>query len=324
LYTIHCFIVSLRTTATVKNTCSILLAVLILAAAPVPSEEVSYTQTLNVVYAEPDGVGLLLDVFTPLPGAGPAKGLGIICVTSGAWKSDRGMVDAHKKFGFFDVLCAHGYTVFAVRPGSLSLFTAEQMLAHVKTGIRFVKDRAADYGIDAGRLGMVGASAGGHLSLLAATCSETGDPAAADPWLRLGTEVAAVGVFCPPTDFLDWNGKKYGLDLMQGQLVFRDGLTGKSEEQIEASAKAISPLHQIKPGLPPFLLIHGDADSLVPTQQSISFAEAVQAQGGAAELIIKPGADHAWPTVREEIEKMACWLDRQFGLSSVTVESPEE
>ncbi len=307
-----------------KNTCSILLAVLILAAASVSGEEVPYTQILNVVYAEPDGVGLLLDVFTPLPGAGPAQGLGIICVTSGAWKSDRGMVDAHKKFGFFDVLCAHGYTVFAVRPGSLSLFTADQMLAHVKTGIRYVKAHAAEYGIDPESLGMVGASAGGHLALLAATCAEPDDPTAEDPLLRLGTQVTAVGVFCPPTDFLDWNGKKYGLDLMQGQLVFRDGLTGKSEEQIEASAKAISPLHQIKPGLPPFQLIHGDVDSLVPTQQSVKFVEAVQAQGGAAELIIKPGGDHSWPTVREEIEKMACWLDRQFGLSSVAVESPEE
>lgn len=55
-----------------KNTCSILLAALILAAASVPSEEVPYTQTLNVVYAEPEGVGLLLDVFAPLPGAARA------------------------------------------------------------------------------------------------------------------------------------------------------------------------------------------------------------------------------------------------------------
>ncbi len=307
-----------------KNTCSILLAALILAAASVPSEEVPYTQTLNVVYAEPDGVGLLLDVFTPLPGVGPAKGLGIICVTSGAWKSDRGMMDAHKKFGFFDVLCAHGYTVFAVRPGSLSLFTADQMLAHVKTGIRFVKAHALDYGIDPERLGMVGASAGGHLSLLAATCADPGDPAAEDPLLRLGTQVTAVGVFCPPTDFLDWDGKKYGLDLMQGLLVFRDGLSGKSEEQIEAAAQAISPALQIKPGLPPFLLIHGDADSLVPLQQSTKFVEAVKAQGGSAELIVKAGGDHSWPTVREEIEKMASWLDRQYGLSPEKVESPEE
>lgn len=295
-----------------KNTCSILLAALILVAASVPGEEAPYTQTLNVVYAEPDGVGLLLDVFTPLPDAKPAKGLGIICVTSGAWKSDRGMVDAHKKFGFFDILCAHGYTVFAVRPGSLSLFTADQMLAHVKTGIRYVKAHAGEYGIDPERLGMVGASAGGHLSLLAATCAEPGDPAAEDPLLRLGTQVTAVGVFCPPTDFLDWNGKKYGLDLMQGQLVYHDGLAGKSEEQIEAVAKAISPVYQIKPGLPPFLLIHGDADSLVPTQQSINFADAVRAQGGSAEVIIKPGGDHSWPTVREEIEKMAQWLDARL------------
>lgn len=275
-------------------------------------EDNPFTQTVNVVYGETDGIGLLLDVYAPLESGTAKKGLGIICVTSGAWKSDRGMMEAHEKFGFFDVLASHGYVVFAVRPGSISLFTADQMLTNVKTGIRWVKTHAAEYSIDPDRIGMVGASAGGHLALLAAACAEPEDCHAENPLMRCSSQVRAVSVFCPPTDFLDWNGARYGLDLMQGQLVFRDGFANRSAEAIELAAKAISPLHQIRAGLPPFLLIHGDADSLVPIQQSVKFVKAVQEHGGSAELIVKEGGDHSWPTVREEIERMADWLDTQL------------
>jgi acetyl esterase/lipase len=281
------------------------------------NEELSYEQTSNIVYAERDGIGLLMDAFAPSPSAGPGKGLGIACVTSGAWKSDRGILEAHRKFGFFDVLCRHGYIVFAIRPGSLTLFTAGQMADNTRTGIRHIKAHAADYAIDPDRLGLIGASAGGHLALLVATCAEPADPNAEDPLRRFSTEVRAVGVFCPATDFLDWNGKKYGLDLMQGQLVFRDGLSGKPEQQIENAARLISPVYQVRPGLPPFLLIHGDADSLVPIQQSEKFVDEVRKVDGSAELIVKQGGDHSWPTVREEIEQLAHWLDTQLSVHGV-------
>ena len=67
--------------------------------------------------------------------------------------------------------------------------------ANVKLAIRWVKTHSDDYGIDPDRLGMVGASAGGHLASLAALTPEKG---AAD------TSVAAVVAFFPPADFLKW------------------------------------------------------------------------------------------------------------------------
>jgi hypothetical protein len=126
-----------------------IIAWMILALVPgVPVHgDTAYTQTENVLYGETGGVGLLMDVFMPEPSAQPARGLGVICVVSGAWKSDRGMVEAHRKFGLFDILCGHGYTVFAIRPGSIALFTAEQMLDNLHLGIRYVKAHAATYGI---------------------------------------------------------------------------------------------------------------------------------------------------------------------------------
>ncbi len=284
-------------------------ALLVLCLSAAAENNPPYRQTQNVIYGEVDGVGLLMDVFAPPRSDGPGQGLGLICVTSGAWKSDRAMMEAHQRIGIIDVPCGHGYTVFAVRPGCLSGFTALQMLAHIKTGIRYIKGHAPEYGVDAERLGLTGASAGGHLALLAGMCVDPPNPDAEEALDKLGTGVKAIGVFCPATDFLDWNGKKYGLDLMEGRLVFRDGLTGKTEGEKEAAAKSVSPLYLVKAGLPPFLFVHGDADSVVPVQQSIKMVKALKDAGDSAELIIKKGADHSWPTIREEFEQMALWFD---------------
>lgn len=272
-----------------------------------------WRQTVNVVYDEVEGVALVMDVFVPITSGGPGAGRGVVCIVSGAWKSDRGMVEAHRTFGFFDVLCAHGYTVFAVRPGTYTLFTAEEMLNHIHSAIRFIKVRAREYAVDPSRLALVGASAGGHLACLAATRAQPAEAGDGESTMRPDTMVGAVGVFCPPTDFLDWDGERYGFNLMEGRLVFRDGLSGHTAEEIETAAKAISPVYHVTPGLPPFLLIHGDADSLVPFQQSLKLKARLEESGVPVELLVKEGGDHSWPTVREEVEKLAQWLDAHIG-----------
>ena len=51
---------------------------------------------------------------------------------------------------------------------------------------------------------------------------------------------------------------------------------------------------------------------MVPLQQSQVFVDAVKAAGGSAELIVKPGGQHPWPTLPEEVGKMADWFDKQL------------
>ncbi|MBX3439855.1 MAG: hypothetical protein KF861_20365, partial [Planctomycetaceae bacterium] len=108
-------------------------ALLVIAAAtagPAPFAPAAepYQQHENIVYAETHGIGLVMDVFVP---TGNQNGLGIIDVASGAWHSDRGKINDHKRAQFYDIFCGRGYTVFAVRPGSVSKFTAEEMLANL-------------------------------------------------------------------------------------------------------------------------------------------------------------------------------------------------
>ena len=62
----------------------------------------------------------------------------------------------------------------------------------------------------------------------------------------------------------------------------------------------------------PFLIIHGDADALVPLQQSRKMIEVLKAAGGSAELIVKKGGGHPWMTINEEVKVMADWFDQHL------------
>jgi len=264
--------------------------------------DVPYTQTENVVFAEVDGVGLVMDVFTP---SGKSNGLGMVDVASGAFHSDRGKINDHKRAQVYDVFCGKGYTVFAVRPGSITKFSLAEMAANLAQGVRWVKAHAEQYKIDPDRLGITGGSAGGHLaSLVALTADEK-------------TAVKAAGVFFPPTDFVEYRGGKLeDLDAESLERVKRFvspfGLAPVSNSELVEKLTKISPARLVTAKAPPFLIIHGDADTVVPLQQSEKLLAALKAAGVPCELIIKKGGGHPWLTINEEVAVMADWFDKQL------------
>src|SRR5579863_3696053 len=87
--------------------------------------KLTYEQHMNVVYGEIDGVALVMDVFTP---TGPKNGIGIVDIASGAWFSDRGKIRDHMRARVYDIFCGKGYTVFAIRPGSITRFSVPEMI----------------------------------------------------------------------------------------------------------------------------------------------------------------------------------------------------
>ena len=280
------------------------------------NEAPNYVQLLDVVFGEVHGTGLLMDVFTP---TGTANGHAIVDVASGAWHSDRGKIRDHTLAQLYSTFCGRGYVVFAIRPGSKTRYTALEMDHHVKLGIRYVKENAEKYHIDASKLGLTGASAGGHLATLAALTPAESQPTAKNKMDRHDTSVAAVAVFFPPTDFLEWqDGKMVDLKVLGPLLSVgansgNEGvLNGKSNAELQEMAKAISPLYQVKKPSVPFLLIHGDADKVVPLSHSQKLAKAIQSAGGSAELIVKEGGGHPWLTLPEEVVVMADWFDKQL------------
>jgi acetyl esterase/lipase len=269
---------------------------------PALAVEPPYTQTKNVVFAEVDGVGLVLDVFAP---AGASNGLGIVDVASGSFYSDRGKIEDHRRARVYDIFCGKGYTLFAVRPGSITKFTVLEMSKNLKQGVAWVKEHAGEHKIDPARLGLTGGSAGGHLaSLVALTCDDK-------------SSVKAAGVFFPPTDFLDFQGRKLDANSSLDQFdrvkkfVSLAGAPASASEMVE-KLKLISPALCVTDRAPPFLIIHGDADPVVPLDQSEKLMAALKAVNVPCELIVKKGGTHPWPTIHEEVQVMADWFDKQL------------
>jgi acetyl esterase/lipase len=281
----------------------------LLIAAACADDGTPYEQRKDIVFGEVHGTGLLMDIFTPKD---KSNGLAIVDVVSGAWHSDRNKIRDHTIAQLYTIYCQRGYVVFAARPGSKTRYTAAEMDRHVKTAIRYAKEHASEFRIDPSRLGLTGASAGGHLATLAALTPAPGRTDAKNPLDRHDTTVRAVGVFFPPTDFLEWdNGKPADLSVI-ASLLFLNGAAGRSEEEIKEAARAVSPLHRVGKPTIPFLMIHGDADKVVPLAQSQKLVAAIKGAGGSAELIVKPGGGHPWLTLPEEIRIMADWFDRQL------------
>ncbi len=250
-----------------------------------------------------------MDVFTP---TGPKNGLAIVDVISGAWDSSRGKIRDHQRARFFSTLCDRGYTVFAIRPGSISKFTIPEMIEHLEQGVVWVKQHAEQYGIDIQRIGLTGASAGGHLASLLAVKNLSSD-------VRRGADVAsvkAVGVFFPPTDLLQYGSQDAAsgeVTAIARRVAFPRGTDDLTEEQVRDKLIELSPARQVTADAPPFLLIHGTADEVVPLEQSEKLLRALQEHGVSAELILKEGGGHPWLTIHEEVAVLADWFDRQLG-----------
>ena len=281
---------------------------LLFCALPVCGDEAKpYTQQKNVVFDESHGTGLLMDIFTP---TGKSNGRGLVVVASGAWSSDRGKIRDLGRGGVFDVFCGRGYHVFAIRPGSISRFSAADMTLNIEEGIKWVKGKAGEYGIDSERLGLLGASAGGHLASLVALTTERKNP-------KTDATVLAVGAFFPPTDFLNYGGQKLDprkegrLNQFLARLAYgkSEGDADLTDDEVHKAAVAVSPARLVPTDAPPFLLIHGDADKAVPLQQSQVLLKALEEKGADAKLIVKEGGGHPWPTIREEVAIMADWFD---------------
>jgi acetyl esterase/lipase len=292
----------------------LILATAALIATEAAAADTPFSQRENVVFAEAHGVGLLMDIFIPI---GKKNGLGIVDVISGAWHSDRGKIHDHMRGQTFHILCAKGYTVFAIRPGSITKFSAPEMLANLNQGICWVKEHSQEFGIDPERLGLMGASAGGHLACLAAVTAED-DKRSIWKWPKTTTRVNAVAVFFPPTDFLNYDGKPIDvrangrLSGLLRQLAFPQGLGDVTQDEVTQRIAEISPARLVTSKAPPFLIIHGDADPIVPLQQSEVMLTALKKANVPAEVIVKKGGGHPWWTIHEEVQVVAEWFDKQL------------
>jgi alpha-L-fucosidase 2 len=233
----------------------------------------------DVVYGEATGEKLLLDVHVP---EGPGPFPIAILVHGGGWSqgdkagSDR-LGNSADITPWFGPLSAANFTWFSINYRLAPRHRWPACSEDVETAIRWVKKHAAEYKGDAKRIALFGHSAGGQLVCYAAT---TAKPDA---------QVQAVVGFAPVTDFeqeLPWRGG------LSSSLQKLHGLPAAITPSSLQLLRETSPINHVRPGLPPFLILHGDADKTVPYQQSLNFQARLRAAGDRCDLITIPGAPH--------------------------------
>ncbi|REK11428.1 MAG: alpha/beta hydrolase [Planctomycetota bacterium] len=292
------------------------LAVLLLAAST--AEAAKWSRDRDIIYGRKYGTALTMDVFRP---AEP-NGAGVIVCISGGW------VSKHENINpiFATEFLKRGYTVFAVVHGSQPKFTIPECVSDIHRAVRYIRTHADEYDIDPERIGITGASAGGHLSLMLGCAGDEGDPDANDPVDRASSCVQAVACFFPPTDFLNYGKpgvKSLGIEpnhQFKAPFDFREQdpntklfvpVDLATREEI---CKEMSPIYHVDEGDAPTLILHGDADELVPLQQSEIIVEKFKEAGVPVELIVKKGAGHGiWPSMlTTDFATIATWFDEHL------------
>ncbi|MGK5115675.1 MULTISPECIES: alpha/beta hydrolase fold domain-containing protein [unclassified Geodermatophilus] len=248
------------------------------------------TTTRDLTYATPGGEPLQLDLYVPrTPEPAP------VCVYlhGGGWlRGSRADRAAERLVP----VAAAGVAVAAVQYRLSGRATFPAPLDDVRAAVRWLRAEGAGHGVDPARIGAWGASAGGHLAALAALCPDARDGELGD------SSVQAAALFFPVTDLL-----ARATDVPEGPLPpfisgpplvpsFEARLLGLQDTADDPGrAREASPLTHVHAGAPPFLVLHGDADGLVPSTHSRRLVEALRAAGVATSFHLLGGANHEDP-----------------------------
>jgi len=263
------------------------------------------TQVKDVVYRHKLGVALTMDVFKP----DKPNGIGILWMVSGGWMSSHDAINADLARAF----TSRGMTVFQVVHGTQPRFTLPEIIEDIHRAVRFVRTNAATWGVDPNKLGISGGSAGGHLSLTIGAYGAPGPQDAKDPVDRASSKVQAIACLFPPTDFLNYG--KEGQSAMKVPMlrVFWPafGITDQTPaDEVEKLGKTLSPIYGDLKNMPPTLIIHGDADPLVPIQQSQRIIAKLEELKVPCKLEVRPGKAHGWPGIESEATVLAEWFEK--------------
>ena len=232
----------------------------------------------DLVYVPGGGRRQSLDLY--LPAGSRAAPPIVLWIHGGAW------LTGNKEHPPALYLCRRGYAVAAInyRLSREAVFPAQIM--DCRAAVRWLRAHARMYGADPTRIGVWGVSAGAHLAALLGTANRV------SAWDALGAdrqESCAVQAVCDwfgPTDFLQMGGRHDRPGSPESLLV-----GGPIQEHRDRVAAA-NPIAYVTDAAPPFLIIHGEKDDLVPLNQSELLHAALRRAGVESDLHVIPGAGH--------------------------------
>ena len=242
----------------------------------------------NIVFSTANGEELALQLMKPQWASG-GKGFPLVVFIQGsAWTKPNQFWELPQ----LALLVKRGFVVASVTHRSCFQAPAPAFLQDVKAALRFLRKNAAEYDIDPDRVCAWGTSSGGNTALLLGL---TGDDPAFETEEHAGfsTKVNCVVDCFGPTDLVKMIDVQFAAPHTAENLLFVLG--GGTEEGYKDVLGQISPINYVQqPGrdLPPFLILHGDADPVVLYEDSETFYNKLIANGYQADLVRVTNAPH--------------------------------
>ena len=229
-----------------------------------------------------------LDIYRPrCPASIGERRPAVIQVHGGGWIAGSRL---EQGIPLLNHLAANGWIGFAVDYRLSPRATMPEHVIDVKRAIAWVRAHADELGVDPERIALTGGSAGGHLTALAAL---TADDKTLQPGFEdADTSVAAAVPFYGIYDFTDPDTLySPGIrDWLLPRVIFK-----RSFDEAPELYRAASPFHRVHAGAPPFLVFHGDEDSLVPIGDARAFVDRLAAVSeNPARLVVLRGSEHAF------------------------------
>ncbi len=246
----------------------------------------SVTVERGVVFHREERRRVQLDIYRSRNGVPQGERLpAVIQVHGGGWilgsRSEQGIP-------LLNHLAANGWIGFNVDYRLSPRATLPEHVIDVKRAIAWVREHADDLGVDPARIAITGGSAGGHLTALAALTAN--DRSLQPGFEEADTSVIAAVPFYGIYDLADGVTFSHLQNWLFAKVVVKQPLS-----EAEDVYRAVSPAHRVHPQAPPFLIFHGDQDSLVPVSDARAFAKRMEDGSESAVLYVElPGAEHAF------------------------------
>lgn len=257
----------------------------------------------DVEYARAGNKALLLDLY--LPQSAPAPLPLVIWIHGGGWSA------GSKAGGQGFRLAGRGYAVGSVeyRLSGEAIFPAQ--IEDCKAAVRWLRANARKYNLDPERFAAWGSSAGGHLVALLGTSGNVKDLEGSLGNLDQSSRVQAVIDFFGPTDLLQMDAQAALNPAVVSKIKHNDPKSPESRfiggpiQEFPDKAARANPITYVSRDDPPFLIMHGDQDPLVPAAQSRILYEALQAAGVDATFHVVKGAGHGFggPEIERTVDE---------------------
>lgn len=237
----------------------------------------------DVIYGKADAVALKMDIYFP-PNEEGRPVPAVMFVHGGAWSvGDKSRMTFSQ---LLPLLVKRGYLVASINYRLAPKFKFPAQIEDAKCAVRFLRAHAGEFNLDPNRIGVEGESAGGHLVALLGLTDASAGFEGNGGWNDQSSRIEAVADLFGPADLTN-----FGIKSNENYRVTAENVFGAKCDGDPVLQRA-SPVTYVSKNAPPFLILHGDHDGVVPLSQSLELNEKLKATGVSSTLVVVTNYGH--------------------------------